>query len=846
MKSIICILVLQSFVVSKPSELMCRIQQIFQLNGLYQSGDIILGGIFALNYKTTAPDLSFTHDPGQWKCDGFEVSEYQRVQTMIFAIQEINNDQRILPNITLGYRIFDSCVNLPIALRAAVTLLSGRDGVLFNDDCKGLPPLLAIVGNPLSSHSIAMSRIMSLFRIPMVSHYATCSCLSDKQEYPSFLRTIPSDAFQVKAIIHIIKHFGWLWVGVIASDDDYGQNAVKSFTEEVNKIGCISFSESISAVPSKNRIFQIVNIIEKSTAKVIVAFSGEGKLSNLFQEIVLQNITGRQWIASEAWSTSNLLSSKKNFDCFGGTIGIAIRRGDIPGLQNFLLQVQPDHNPQNNLAIEFWETLFNCKFPETIKKQNFSVLPAIRVCTGSEDIKLAKTAYSDVTKLRSSYNVYKAVYAIAHALHNLIFCESGKGPFINNTCANITLLQPWQLLHYLKNVNFTNKLGERVAFNENGDAVGIYDIVNWQKSDDGGVTIKSIGFFDESAAAGEEVKINEDEIFWNFKSGAAPISICSKSCMPGTRKATRKGEPICCFDYSVECVKCPQDFWSNHERNQCIMKETEFLSYIDAMGITLVIIASFGACLSVMALAVFVYHRNTPVVKANNSELSFILLVSLTLCFLCSLCFIGQPSYATCMLRHLVFGVSFALCISCILVKTIVVIMAFKARQPTNNMMKWFGVSHQRGTVVLFTLIQSIICILWLSTAPPNPTKNTKVQNEKIILECDVGSVIGFSSLLGYIGLLASICFVLAFLARKLPDTFNEAKFITFSMLIFCAVWITFVPAYVSSPGKHTVAVEVFAILASSFGLLIAIFAPKFYIIIFKPEKNTKKALMKR
>ncbi|MEQ2208067.1 hypothetical protein XENOCAPTIV_024299 [Xenoophorus captivus] len=301
------------------------------------------------------------------------------------------------------------------------------------------------------------------------------------------------------------------------------------------------------------------------------------------------------------------------------------------------------------------------------------------------------------------------------------------------------------------------------------------------------------------------------------------------------------------FSSLSECFSCPEDYWSSPQRDHCVPKKTEFLSYQEPLGICLTAASLLGTFICTVVLGIFIYHRSTPIVRANNSELSFNLLLSLKLCFLCSLLFIGRPRLWTCQLRHASFGISFVLCVSCILVKTMVVLAVFKSSKPGGEAsLKWFGVSQQRGTVLVLTSVQAAICTAWLISFSPSPHKNTKYHNDKIVYECVVGSAVGFSVLLGYIGILAILSFVLAFLARNLPDNFNEAKLITFSMLIFCAVWVAFVPAYISSPGKYADAVEVFAILASSFGLLLALFGPKCYIILLRPERNTKKAIMGR
>ncbi|XP_041919633.1 extracellular calcium-sensing receptor-like [Alosa sapidissima] len=823
---------------------------------MHQDGDVIIGGLFEVHLLALYPEMTFRTKPEQLRCHQFNFHGFKQAMAMVFAVQEINRNPNLLPYIKLGYQMYDNCVRLDVAIRAATALVSGTEKYFAMRNCTGLPPVLGIVGDPVSSHSIAISSVLGLFRVPMVSFFATCSCLSDRRRYPSFFRTIPSDAFQVRAMIQILQHFRWTWVGLIYSDDDYGQHAAKSFHEDITASGgCVAFSE---VLPKDNNIVEIrkiMQVIQTSTSQVIVAFSAKSYLLPLMDEVVRQNVT-RQWIASEAWATSTVFLIPDLLPFLRGTLGIAIRRGEIEGMKEFLLSIRPDNDPKNGMVKKFWQEMFSCRFdPE----EALAVAEG-SICTGEEGLGKADLTFSDVSDLRPSYNVYKAVYALAHSLHNLMSCVPGQGPFKGNSCASHHDIQPWQLFHYLQSVNYTTGFGDQVSFDENGDALAIYDILNWQVSSDGTMKTKTVGAVDESQPTGKVLSLDEDKIFWNFESKKPPRSVCSESCPPGTRKARRKGLPDCCFDClpcaggeisnttdSLECFRCPKEFWSSLQKDRCVPKEVEFLSYEEALGISLTTVSLLGACIAAVVLAIFVHHRHTPVVRANNSELSFLILLSLKLCFLCALLFIGQPRLWTCQLRHAAFGISFVLCVSSILVKTMVVIAVFKATRPEGKgAMKWFGAAQQRATVIVLTSLQVAICVIWLSTASPTPHKNTHYQTSKIVFECAVGSVAGFATLLGYIGLLAAISFLLAFLARNLPDNFNEAKFITFSMLIFCAVWIAFVPAYVSSPGKYADTVEIFAILASSFGLLMAIFAPKCYIILLHPERNTKKALLGR
>ncbi|XP_015216191.2 extracellular calcium-sensing receptor-like isoform X2 [Lepisosteus oculatus] len=743
-----------------------------------KDGDITIGAILSIYKDFIVVNPSFKVDPGRAKCESLNPRVLQIAQTMIFAAEEINNSSEILPDVSLGYKIYDSCRSLTLSIKIALELLNGHEkGFLYDQSCNKSSSVHAIIGQSSSTLAIGIAATVGRFHVPVLSHFATCACLSNRKEFPSFFRTIPSDYYQSRALAKLVKHFGWTWVGAIRSYNDYGNSGMATFVQAAQQEGiCIEYSEAIYRTQPKEKLLKVVNIVKKSTAKVVVAFTADADLDILVKELLIQNVTGLQWVGSEAWIAERYLASNGGQKVLAGVIGFAIPNTEIPGLKEFILKARPSNAPGNSGLKEFWETTFSCNLTS---QTNYSV----NLCTGTESLEGISNQYTEISDMGILNNIYNAVYAFAYSLHNLYACKNGEGPFENQTCANKTKLEPWQV----------------------------------------------------------------------------PRSVCSESCLPGTRKAIEKGKPVCCFvcipcaegefsntTDSIECSTCPLEYKSNEQRNQCILKNIEYLSYGELMGIILVTFSVFGACLTIIIANIFFKYRSTPIVRANNSELSFLLLFSLTLCFLCSLTFIGQPSDWSCMLRHTAFGITFVLCISCVLGKTIVVLMAFRATLPGNNIMKWFGPTQQRLSVLFFTLIQILICVLWLIMSPPFPNMNMKYYAERIILECDLGSAGAFWAVLGYIGFLSAICFVLAFFARKLPDNFNEAKFITFSMLIFCAVWITFIPAYISSPGKFTVAVEIFAILASSFGLLFCIFMPKCYVILLKPERNTKKYLMSK
>uniref|UniRef100_A0A8C5PKE6 G-protein coupled receptors family 3 profile domain-containing protein n=1 Tax=Leptobrachium leishanense TaxID=445787 RepID=A0A8C5PKE6_9ANUR len=601
--------------------------------------------------------------------------------------------------------------------------------------------------------------------------------LLNKQIYPSLFRTLPNDRVQAEAIVKLLRHFGWTWIGIIASDDDNGETQSRELKRMAALYGiCIEFSLTAVVGINKQRVNIIENnrkILQRSTA-VIVVVCGSVPFHSLHKD---ENEAGIMDNKTFILPANFHAFSEYVPDKYQGSLAFTRSPIRIPHLQKYLETVSVSSRPNDLLLQEIKTSVFQCLSSNSEMNDKYSYRFLLQNCSRDELLSdLCPQHIYNTHVFGTTYHVYKAVYAMAHSLHEMQLYES-----------------------------FRN-LGKTSTFKH-------------------------------------KLKV--------------PRSRCSEDCPPGYRRVSQESIHICCFgcvpcsdgeisNRTGSCEKCPDDKWPNKRKDHCIYKSSEYLSFqSDPMALVLSVIPVLFSIVASIILCIFILFRDTPIVKANNRNLSFLLLVSTMLSFLCVFLFLGRPVDITCMLRQTSFGIIFSVAVSSLLAKTIMVCIAFKATKPGNTWRKWLGVTIPNSVVFVCSFIMIIICVTWLSVSPPFQEMNFHSYPEKIIIQCNEGSVIAFYTVLGYMGFLAAVSFIVAFLARKLPDSFNEAKYITFSMLVFCNVWVTFIPAYMSVMGKNTVIVEVFAILASSAGILCCIFFPKCYIILLRPQLNSKRNLLK-
>ncbi|XP_053117352.1 vomeronasal type-2 receptor 26-like [Hemicordylus capensis] len=685
-----------------------------------------------------------------------------------------------------------------------------------------------------------------------------------------FHQMFPNEAHQYTGILHLLLHFAWTWIGMISQSEDntekFIENVVSMFSQHhicfdfLERFPKQTFSSHITEMVQDG--FKTMDVVMGSTANVVLVY---GEIQSMMTLRIMYNFAAFEDLPMMAKAKVWIMTAQTDFTSFPfqkdwdidflhGMISFAVHSEEHFGFQKFLQIRNPVSEKQDGFIRVFWENAFNCFFPKAgVDKADEEI------CTGEEKLETLPRSVFEMRMTGHIYSIYNAVYAIAHALHAMHcskFNQTVKENGRRQKCLN---RQMWQLQHFLRSVTFNNSAGEMISFDKNGELIGGFDIINWVTFPNQSFLRVKIGNVDPLAPPNNRFTFHDDATVWPIRfNQVLPLSVCNDHCHCGYSKAKKEGEPFCCYDCLPcpkgkitnqedmdDCFQCVEDHYPNNNQVLCLPKVITFLSYKEPLGTSLAASALSFSFITASVFGIFIKHQDTPIVKANNRNLTYMLLISLLLCFLCPLLFIGQPEKLSCLFRQTAFGIIFSMAVSCILAKTIIVVLAFMATKPGSRMRKWVGKRLEIFIVLSCCLIQTLICTAWLTISPPFPDVDMHSMNEAIVLECNEGSPLMFYCVLGFLGFLAVVSFTVAFLARKLPDSFNEAKFITFSMLVFCSVWLSFIPTYLSTKGKYMVAVEIFSILASGAGILGCIFSPKCYIIVVRPDLNKKDKLMR-
>ncbi|OCT96486.1 hypothetical protein XELAEV_18008690mg [Xenopus laevis] len=810
-----------------------------------KEGDIMIGGVLTVS-ASAGVELKRL----QVECIRPSVQKYQYLVEFIYLLKVINDDQLNLNNVTLGYHILDSCGYPLWALRSVLQILSGTREPVPNYSCVGKRKIAGFIGDLNSDPTISMAHILGTLGYSQISYGATDPSLSDRVMFPYFFRTVQNDEEECIALAKLLKYFGWNWIGMIYFDDYSGYRDHQLLIKSLSREGiCVEFSAKLGY----RDILRTRYMIKQSSSDVIL-ICGEVNFAHSSSLFMLHGLVKKTCIfLSKFLNNFEELNDYEDLFSHGkllsGSLTFMQNRFYDPSdyqFREFSDSMHPSKYPEENLLENIWIRYFSCLSKK--KKQKMHTINSPYYggpynCSGKEKL----TDIPNYFGLYHSESLINAVDIMNIALQDMQTSVKHR-PMPNYN---------YQLHRFLRSVSYSMDRSPKASFNEKGELPNKYEISNPQLGPLDEWSWNIVGHYVPWAPLEQRLTLNPSKIIWKTPN-KVPRAQYSDSCVPGYRKATKSGIFPCYYDCvpcpegeisnttdSEMCFRCPDLEWPNEKKNTCLARTEEFLTYNN--DVISVFFSSFSVLffiLTVLILGVFITHWDTPIVRANNRSLSFLLLVSIKLSFLSVFLFLGRPVDITCMLRNITFGITFSIAVSSLLAKTIMVCVAFKATKPGSSWRKWVGVKLSNSVVLFCSSIQIIICMTWLAISPPFQELDLHTYPGTIIIQCNEGSAIGFYSVIGYMGLLAAVSFVLAFLARTLPDSFNEAKYITFSMLLFCSVWITMIPAYLSTKGKNTVCVEIFAILTSSAGLLACIFLPKCYTILFRPEMNTKTHLL--
>ncbi|XP_075869402.1 metabotropic glutamate receptor 7-like [Nelusetta ayraudi] len=764
-------------------------------------GDVTLGGLFPVHAR----------GPAGAPCGELRrASGVQRLEAMMFALDVINGDRALLPNITLGARVLDTCSRDTRALEQSLAFVRSPAHWDASDArcADGAPPLVeawervtGVVGASTSSESVLVATILRLFQIPQVSYGSTAAELSDERRYDFFSRVVAADTSQAEAMVALLQALQWRYVSTVASQGHRGP--AHAFLQRSREAGgiCIAQSLKVPADPGPAHFDKIIRLLlDTRQARTVVLFASQQDIRGLLSASQRAQQGGHfLWVGSNSWGAHSapLLQLE---DAALGAITVLPRRAAVSAFDWYFTSRTLENNRRNVWFAEFWEETFNCSLTASSRGQHS------RKCTGQERIGVDSSYQQEATV----HLVMDAVLTFAHALHNM---QRDLCPLNDGLCPDMELAGGRKLLRYIRNVSFNGSGGTWVSFNRKGDAPGRYDLLQYQCNNQSGRGYRRIGQWAES------LQLNAEELWWPGGGGrgqATPLSVCSLPCGAGQRKVLVHGAPCCwrceaCGGVAYladafTCRRCARHTHPAPDRRSCQPIPVERPDWTSPWALGPALLAAAGTAASGLTLAGLLRKARgggaDPAVGGDDpavgGALGYLLLGGVLLSFVTAFPLLATPTPAVCGLRRLLLGLGPAVSHASLLAETL------RLRRGQRSAGSEVGLLGAAGALISAQLLGAL---LWLAVEPPAALVDYEERATfdprlaRGLLRCDGGDLRPMMSLAP--GLLLVVAgAVLAVGTRPLPDPSPappQAKVIGVATFTSCVVWTAFVPAFFST-----------------------------------------------
>ncbi|NWR29649.1 TS1R3 protein, partial [Tachuris rubrigastra] len=790
-------------------------------------GDYILGGLFPFGKDTV--NLTARSEPTLLVCERLFSDGLVWALGMRFTIDEINNSTSLLPGVTLGYDMYDTCFEPLVALQRSLLFLTRNGttdmGILCNSsDCQSR--VTAVIGPHKSDLCLVTAKLFSSFLIPQVSYAASSEKLSNAEMYPSFYRTVPSDKNLVEAVVLLLNRFGWNWIATIASDDEYGQRAQELFLSTAgNNNICVAFEglipTDLSEPNAKKQLEDTINLINNTKVNIIVLFAFSLPAQALLEQSIKMGLSKKVWIGTEAWMLSDIPTSVPNIQSIGTVLGFVMKAGTVPGFHKYV----------TDLFTSVQQDEFCQKSRELNRLMNADVLDTY--CKECDHISLGDLSF--MLSISQVQPVHVAVYSVAYALHRALGCT-------HKACPKAPI-RSWKLLQFMDTLSFKVN-GQSFRFDQSHSTNTGYKLIFWSWKN-GTLRYLPVGDYEQS------LHIDKSQILFHTPDQKEPTSECFRRCKPGQVRII-KGFHLCCYDCtdcpentfcssqdSSSCTPCLQHQWAPAQSTQCYERSERFLFWDEPLTIALLTLMSITILLTCLTALLFLRNLQTPLVQAAGGERTLFALLCLVLLSLSCCLYVGKPSDPLCMMQGVLHALCLNGCFSTFLIKSLEITLVTEFPRCAPSLLRW--VTHRRSwlLVALCLLIQGLFCLCHLHLGPAYLASDYKSLPTEVLLVCNTKSWVAFALLHGYNSCLALVCFLGTFMVQTLGKKYNLARGITFAILIYFIIWMFFMVIFATLRTVLRAVTQIATILIISLGILGTYYLPKCYIILFKPEVNT-------